>query len=159
MQLEDKINKYRSIERRLIELRNAKNEGAVTIRNELLASAHELLKTMQNTLHYVPYAVYAPDAPVYVLVRKDVDETIVFQDRDGVFGMLEQVDLTLKAGNMVWQAIVHHRDPITFSIFTRDFPIAYILKGREDCEKLVKEGVPAHILNEFTKETPDAANP
>jgi hypothetical protein len=159
MQLEDKIHKYRSIERRLIEMRNAKNPDAGTIRAELLEQANKALQSIPNSLHYVPCTVYAPDAPVYILVRKDVEATMVFQDWDHAFGMLEKVVLTLEAENMVWQAEVSYLDPITRSPVTRAFSVAHILKGRDDVETLVKLGYPAHILDEVTKETQNATNP
>lgn len=152
MQLEDKIHKYRSIERRLIELRNAKNEGAVTIRNELLEQAKDALMEIPNTLNKVPYAVYAPDLAVFVLLQGCAADTIVFHSKGHHFDCLTEVLLSAGFNSISWTVGLKYLDPITRSPLARTFPVAKILQEKDDAEKLLQLGF-------NPKDAPHAVNP
>jgi hypothetical protein len=152
MQLEDKIHKYRSIERRLIELRNAKNPDAGTIRTELLEQAKAALKEIPQTLKVVPYAVYAPDLAVFVLLQRCAAYTIVFHSKDHRFNYLTEVSLVAGFGSVTWGIGLKYVDPVTRSPIVRTFPVAKILKEKDDAEELVKLGF-------NPKDAPHAVNP
>jgi hypothetical protein len=148
MQLSDKINKYRSIERRLIELRNAKNPDAGTIRTELLEQAKAALKEIPQTLKVVPYAVYAPDVAVFVLLRNPVNATLVFHSKDHMFNYITEIAVLLDHKSALWTLSMKYLDPVSRSPEIRAFPVAKILKEKDDMEVITQLGIlPLESLN------------